>query len=129
MGDELRQAWPVSLRALLADPPDQLRPFVRAGRIAALPAKRSRRRQLLNQVAQAFEPGRRYPEPAVDEVLKSLFDDHCALRRYLIDEDFLSRTPDGEYWRSGGAVDFGTEASAHVSTGGAVNATGGAVNA
>jgi hypothetical protein len=44
---------------LLADPPDQLRPFIRDGRITALPAKRDRRLLLLDQVAQAFEPGRR----------------------------------------------------------------------
>jgi hypothetical protein len=81
-----------------------------------VPAKRTRRRQLLDEVAQAFEPGRRYPEAAVDEVLKSLIDDHCALRRYLVDEDFLSRTPGGEYWRSGGAVEM------PQTHGGAVNA-------
>ena len=89
---------------LLADPPVQLQAFVRDGRITAMPAKRPRLRLLLDQVAQAFEPGRRYPEPAVDEILKAVFDDHCALRRYLIDEEFLSRTADGTYWRAGGTV-------------------------
>jgi len=59
---------------------------------------------LLDQVAQAFEPGRRYPEQAVNEILKAVYDDHAALRRYLIDESLLSRTPDGTYWRSGGTV-------------------------
>ena len=91
--------------AVLADPPEQLRAFVRDGRIAMLPAKRTRRRLLLHCVAQAFEPGRRYPEGKVDEILKPLFSDHCALRRYLVDEDFMSRTPGGQYWRSGGAAD------------------------
>jgi hypothetical protein len=52
---------------LLADPPEQLRAFINRGRITAMPAKRTRRRLLLNQVAQAFEPGRRYPEATVDE--------------------------------------------------------------
>jgi hypothetical protein len=89
---------------LLADPPAQLRAFIRDGRITAVPAKRARRRLLLNEVAQAFEPGRRYPESVVDETLKSVFDDHCALRRYLVDEAFLSRTADGVYWRAGGTV-------------------------
>ena len=89
---------------LLADPPDQLRAFVSGGRITAMPAKRIRRRLLLDQVAQAFEPGRKYSEAAVDEVLKTIFDDHCALRRYLVDEAFLSRTADGTYWRAGGTV-------------------------
>ena len=89
---------------LLVDPPDQLRAFISGGRITAMPAKRTRRRLLLDQVAQAFEPGRRYPEAAVDEVLKQVFDDHCTLRRYLVDEQFMSRTAAGVYWRAGGTV-------------------------
>jgi hypothetical protein len=89
---------------LLADPPTQLRAFVRDGRITVVPAKRARRRLLLNEVAQAFEPGRRYPEQVVDEILKAVFDDHCTLRRYLVDEEFLSRTAGGIYWRAGGTV-------------------------
>ena len=88
----------------LADPPDQLRPFIRDGRITTMPARRSRRRLLLDQVVQAFEPGRRYPEAVVDEILQRVFDDHCTLRRYLIDEEFMSRTADGLYWRAGGTV-------------------------
>jgi hypothetical protein len=89
---------------LLADPPEQLRAFVRDGRITALPAKRIRRRLLLDQIAQGFEPGRQYPEAEVDQILKTVFDDHCALRRYLIDEQFMSRTASGLYWRAGGTV-------------------------
>jgi hypothetical protein len=90
--------------------PTRLRPYVRDGRISVMPAKRAARLVLLDQVAQvfraprAFEPGRRYPEQAVNEILKAVFDDHAALRRYLIDESLLSRTPDGTYWRSGGTV-------------------------
>jgi hypothetical protein len=84
--------------------PSQLRPYIRDGRISVMPAKRTARLVLLDQVAQAFEPGRRYPELAVNEVLKAFYDDHAALRRYLVDEQLLSRTPDGTYWRSGGTV-------------------------
>ena len=91
-------------RGLLADPPIELRAFVRDGRITAIPAKRTRRRLLFDEVAQAFEPGRRYPESVVDEILTAVFDDHCTLRRYLVDEAFLSRTADGVYWRAGGTV-------------------------
>ena len=89
---------------LLAHPPDELRAFIRNGRITTVPAKRTRRRLLLDQVAQAFEPGRKYPEAAVDEVLKAIFDDHCTLRRYLVDEAFMSRDMTGVYWRVGGTV-------------------------
>lgn len=88
----------------LGDLPSRLRPFVRDGRISAMPAKHSLRLLLLDLVAQAFEPGRRYPEIAVNEILKGLYDDHVTLRRYLVDEELLSRTPGGTYWRSGGTV-------------------------
>lgn len=89
---------------LLADPPNELRAFIRDGRIAAMPARHGRRRLLLDQEAQAFSPGRHYSEAAVDEVLRTIFDDHCALRRYLVDEAFMSRTASGIYWRAGGTV-------------------------
>jgi hypothetical protein len=94
----------MSMDALFSNLPAQLRPYVRDGRITALPAKRSVRLLLLDEVAQSFEPGRRYEEAAVNEILKALYDDHAALRRYLIDEELMSRTPDGTYWRSGGTV-------------------------
>jgi hypothetical protein len=84
--------------------PSELRPYVRDGRISVMPAKRAARLFLLDRVAQAFEPGRRYSEISVNEILKSVYADHAALRRYLVDEDLLSRTPDGTYWRSGGTV-------------------------
>jgi hypothetical protein len=98
----------ITLMDLNRDLPSQLRPFVRDGRITAMPAKRAARLLLLDQVAQAFEPGRRYQELTVNQILKAFYDDHAALRRYLVDEDLLSRTPDGTYWRSGGTVPLGT---------------------
>jgi hypothetical protein len=61
---------------------------------------------LLDHVAQAFEPGRRYQETAVNEILKDACDDHVTMRRYLVDYELLSRTPDGTYWRSGGTFTF-----------------------
>lgn len=89
------------LDAVARDP--RLRVFLGHGRIETLPAKQSRRRLLLDQVAQAFEPGVRYPERSVSLFLSTLHDDHASLRRYLVDEEFLSRSG-GEYWRTGGTV-------------------------
>jgi hypothetical protein len=82
---------------------ERLRVFVGDGKIKALPAKQSRRRLLLDKVAQAFEPGVRYPERRVSLFLAAIYDDYAALRRYLVDEGFMSRNH-GEYWRSGGTV-------------------------
>jgi hypothetical protein len=89
---------------MISSPTRQTLAFIRDGRITAVPAKRTRRRLLLNQVAQAFEPGRKYPEADVNEILKAVFDDHCALRRYLVDESFMTRSANGIYWRVGGTV-------------------------
>lgn len=94
-------------RALDSQP--ELRPFLRDGRIVTMPARRARRRLLLDRVAQEFEPGRRYPEAEVDAILKALADDHATLRRYLVDEDLMSRQA-GIYWRTGGTVDTGPAA-------------------
>lgn len=35
--------------------------------------------------------------------LRAFHPDHAALRRYLVEDDFLSRES-GSYWRSGGTV-------------------------
>ncbi|MFI6237547.1 DUF2087 domain-containing protein [Micromonospora sp. NPDC050784] len=73
-----------------------LRTFLRAGVLVGLPAQRGRRRALLAHIVeQSFEPGTRYPERAVDDALKPWCaaggSDHATLRRYLIDEQLLTR--------------------------------------
>jgi hypothetical protein len=40
----------------------------------------------------------------VSALLEVFHPDYAALRRYLVDEGFLSRD-DGTYWRTGGSVD------------------------
>ena len=74
------------------------------GRLEQMPAKRSRRLVVLDQVARTFEPGHRSPEREVNDVLRSFWPDYAALRRYLVDEGFLDRA-DGVYWRAGGTVE------------------------
>lgn len=79
-----------------------LRNFVTAeGRLASIPTARAKRLVVLDFLAARFEPGRVYPEPAVNAVISELHDDYAALRRYLVDEGFLERR-DGFYWRAGG---------------------------
>jgi hypothetical protein len=88
------------------EPPDRrkvLDAFVRAGRITSIPATRSKRRVLLDWVAQDFEPGQRYSEAQVNAILEQHHADTATLRRYLVDEELLDRAA-GEYWRIGGTV-------------------------
>jgi hypothetical protein len=97
------------------EPGDQvLRRFVSKGRLLAMPASHSKRLVVLDHLAGLFEPGRRYPEPEVNELLGRYHPDYAMLRRYLVDDGFLDRedepAPSGTrsvkvYWRTGGTVE------------------------
>ncbi|MFT3871224.1 MAG: DUF2087 domain-containing protein [Nocardioides sp.] len=71
------------------------------GSLHTIPRKHTKRLAVLDHVAQSFEPGRTYPEQEVTTILVRFHPDHAALRRYLVDEGFLTREG-GVYWRSGG---------------------------
>jgi hypothetical protein len=74
------------------------------GRLHTIPSKHSKLLVVLDHLAQRFEPGRTYPEAQVNEVLAEFHPDYAALRRYLVENQFLTRA-DGVYWRSGGTVE------------------------
>jgi hypothetical protein len=78
--------------------------FFRDGRLVLMPTRRVKRLVVLDQVAQLFELGVTYPEHQVNARLAPIHPDVAALRRYLVDEQFLTREG-GVYWRSGGSVD------------------------
>lgn len=78
--------------------------FIRAGRLLSIPTSHAKRLVILDHLARLFEPGMRYSEREVNTYLRAFHDDVAALRRYLVDEGFLSREG-GVYWRTGGTVD------------------------
>jgi hypothetical protein len=78
--------------------------FDEESRLTSIPAKHAKRLVVLDHLAQLFEPGERYPESEVNRRLRGAHDDVAALRRYLVDEGFLSRDG-GIYWRTGGTVE------------------------
>jgi biotin operon repressor len=94
----------LALGAANEDEEAVLRAFFRDGRLTEIPAKESKRRIVLERIALEFEPGLRYDEKTVNAIVGRFFNDHAAIRRYLVDEGFLDRER-GEYWRSGGRVD------------------------
>jgi len=73
------------------------------GRLHTIPTRRAKRLVVLDHIAQRFDLGRTYSEAEVNEVLRGFHADYPALRRYLVDDQFLSRE-DNVYWRSGGTV-------------------------
>ena len=78
--------------------------FIKNGRLVIMPSKRSKLLLVLDHLAQEFELGVTYPESEVNEVLLRYNDDYAALRRYLVDEGFMTREQ-GVYWRTGGTVE------------------------
>jgi hypothetical protein len=79
------------------------RRYFRGGRLTQIPSQLSRRRVVLDRLAQEFDVGSRYSERQVNAILGRFHEDVASLRRFLVDEGFLDRAA-GEYWRSGGSV-------------------------
>ncbi len=71
--------------------------IVQNGRLVSIPAQRTKRRIILEELARSFEWGRIYTEPEVNAMLKSFHEDVSSLRRYLIDERLMMRDR-GRYW-------------------------------
>ena len=91
-----------------------LRRFIRGNRLTSVPVARGKRLVVLDHLAGLFEPGRRYAESEVNEMLGAWHPDYAALRRYLVDEGFLRRADETDpvtsrsvkrYWRSGGSFE------------------------
>jgi hypothetical protein len=74
------------------------------GSLRSIPTRAAKRLVILDHVAQAFPIGESWPEAEVNAVLRRFHPDVAALRRYLVEDEFLDRR-DGRYWRSGGSTD------------------------
>jgi len=75
--------------------------FFSGSRLVSIPGNRSKRLIVLDRLAQEFEPGIRYEEREVNFTLQLWHPDYASLRRYLVDDGFLTRA-EGVYWRTGG---------------------------
>ena len=82
-----------------------LRAFLRGGRLTQIPAQHAKRLVVLDHISRVFDIGVRYPEREVNAMLRAFHPDYAALRRYLVEDGFLSRERN-EYWRTGGTVDL-----------------------
>ncbi len=69
------------------------------GALTEFPVKEKRKLAILTQLSHRFEPGIRYTEKQVTEILKAANPDHATLRRYLIEYGFMDRERDcSAYW-------------------------------
>lgn len=69
------------------------------GRIKDFPAQEKKYLVILRYVLKAFEPGIRYPEKQVNEILARYNEDTAMLRRSLVEYAMMAREGGGgEYW-------------------------------
>ncbi len=69
------------------------------GRLKVIPAQRKKREVVLRHILKSFQPGVRYSEMQVNDILSSFHEDTATLRREMIMYKFMQRA-EGEYWRS-----------------------------
>ncbi|MDX1933210.1 MAG: metalloregulator ArsR/SmtB family transcription factor [Capsulimonadales bacterium] len=76
-----------------------LETFFDGERLRELPARSMKKQRIvLQRIVRSFEPGERYPEKQVNEILKKHHPDFATLRRYLVDYRFMARE-NNVYWR------------------------------
>jgi DNA-binding MarR family transcriptional regulator len=69
-----------------------LRAFFDGDRLLGIPAQHSKRLTVLRYLAEkVFERKRKYPEKEVNQLLAVRHPDAASLRRYLVDEGFMTR--------------------------------------
>ena len=82
--------------------PEGLEPFMDAeGRFTQWPVKQSLQLAIVADLVHTFEPGRRYTEREVNDLLdtRHTFRDAALLRRLLVELGYIERRPDGAaYW-------------------------------
>ena len=70
------------------------------GSIKAFPVQEKKFLVLVRHVLKAFEPGVRYAEKRVNQILANYNEDTARLRRALVDHRFMAREGGGgKYWR------------------------------
>jgi predicted transcriptional regulator len=77
-----------------------LRDYLENGRLRNIPAQHKKREVILRYILQEFEPGRRYAESEVNEIISRFHEDYATIRREFIMRRMMDREGGGgDYWR------------------------------
>lgn len=71
------------------------------GRVNTLPRKDKAKLILFIKCLDLFSQEQLYSEREVNEIIKKMFDDFAALRRYMVDFGLLERSLDGRVYHMG----------------------------
>lgn len=83
-----------------------LETFVSAGSLTRIPVQHKKKLAVLRWLVEDFRPGCLYAESEVNRIIGRRHPDFAALRRYLVDEEFMQRRL-GVYWRTGSVPNVG----------------------
>ncbi len=67
--------------------------FFKYGRLTRLPAQRKKQEIVLREIARRFDRDRDYPEPEVNAIISTVYDDFCTVRREMIGCGLMTRHP------------------------------------
>ena len=65
--------------------------FFEYGRLRAIPAQRKKERICLEEIVKKLQPEKIYTEPELNDILLTVHEDYCTLRRDMISEGLLKR--------------------------------------
>ena len=78
-----------------------LKDYTIDGRLKQIPSKQKKLLSVLRWLVTQFEPGVKYSERQVNDILTRYHEDYAGLRRDLVDFGFLNRERGGgKYWRT-----------------------------
>ena len=65
--------------------------FFEYGKLKSIPSQRKKERICLEEIAKAFEIGKKNEEKEVNAKIEDFFDDYCTIRRDMISEGIMER--------------------------------------
>ena len=72
--------------------------FAEDGTLISIPARNSKKIEVMKRIAEEFAVGVIYPEKTVNEIIARFHSDTAALRRYMIEFGIMERNTKSEYW-------------------------------
>jgi len=67
-------------------------------RLLTFPQRQKKKVAVLQQIALGFEPGVKYPEKEVNQIISRFHPDTAAIRRHMIEYKILVRDSASVYW-------------------------------
>lgn len=68
-----------------------IKTFFKDGKLVEFPAKYSNKMICFEHILQSIEIGKKYSEDEINEIIKTFNPDYCTIRRYLVDNVFMTR--------------------------------------